>query len=109
MGLQPRGVSAVRASALKRSPLSQRRAACSLPPGLARPLAKQRRLFDTHKVRNPVGFPRSATISGKRLLPPARRWRDLRPEEAAKNMPALEGLIVIEFAAPILEPANRGG
>src|SRR5262249_23604406 len=70
------------------------------------PRAALHRLVAAHKVRNPVGFPRSATIGGKRLLPVERGGGDLRPDHATKNVLALPGFVRISLEAPVLECAN---
>src|SRR5438477_8627829 len=66
-----------------------------------------RLVLDTGVRRNPVHFPRLATVVRERLLEAARVRRDVGDQEAHVDGPAIERLLVIELTAPVLELAGH--
>ncbi len=64
------------------------------------------RVFHPNVVRNPVDFPRLATIVRKRLLEMARIGRDLGDDESNKDGTTIQSLLIEEFATPVGKPAD---
>lgn len=65
--------------------------------------------LDSFEGIHPVGFPGLPAIDGKRLFPLSGVCGDLRPGEAAENVPAFEVFLRIEFADAVLETADHRG
>ena len=58
--------------------------------------------------RNPVYFPRLASIIRECLFKTARIWRDVRDNEANKDGSTIKGFLIVKLAAPIFEFADCG-
>ena|SRR5216683_4266349 len=83
----------------------------ALPSRGSRLKAGSRRLrFICHPCvgRDPVHFPSLASIVREGLLKTARIRRDVRYNEPNKDGSAIQCFLVVEFAASILELADRG-
>ena len=66
-----------------------------------------RSVRDTSLVGDPVDFPSLATIGGEGLLKVGGIGRDLGPNIAHQNDPAVEGFLVEKFATAVGKLANR--
>src|SRR4051812_29707967 len=84
--------------------LSKSTTTVSMPP------PSTTRMLDVHPRidSDPVDFPGLAAIVGKGLLEPAGFRSDLRDDEPHQDGAAIQGLLVIDPAAPVLETADGG-
>src|SRR6266700_278992 len=59
------------------------------------------------EVHDPVGLPRPAAVRGERLLPAAGGRRDVGPDVADEDGPAVDEVLVEELAASVGERPDR--
>src|SRR6185369_8823060 len=96
----PRGAAVHPAWCARRSRLSPGRSESSPAP--------RRPSLDPRLVGDPVHLPALSAIVGEGLLEVRRGLRDLRPDVAHEDRPALPRLLVVELAAPVAELSHRG-